>query len=258
MSEIKRLVKPNPIRFRKDTFEFLKGKIMNLNPGVEVDWEDLELYTRGGATKENSQLVLRIKESARTKYINPHKEVNFTYSTDISFAEIIRDVFNVNEVNHYDDATEFENWFKPYILSGGRMVSNVPVLEGFNVSLNEVVYKKPDGTHTAVSSGMEEGVWTQYERDYNSRIVTLARHLTSDTINESSNLDVGALIPILPNGNSNSVLSFLFTREDTATKDLNINGGEFTVNALGLQYSELTTPYVPVREEGFDEYGIPV
>lgn len=262
MSEIKRLVKPNPVRFRKDTFEFLKNKIMDLNPGVQVDWEDLEIISTGGKSKSGTDITLRIKESAKINYINPHKEVKFTYTTDTSYAEIFRDVLKINEVNHYDDADEFVSWFTGTKYVDGRLKFFDPIIENASPILIERVYKKPDGSLTTNTHDYVDGVYTALEQDVNTKIVdiTISRGATTSYTLGMSNGDLGYLLPILASegDSSRSTLRFVFTKESTATKDLNVNGGEFTVNTLGLQYSELTTPYVPPREGSFNEDGAPI
>lgn len=251
---------PNQITFRNDPFDFIKDKILSLNPGVDLDWDDFIIDVVDVVGKTGNKLTLRLKDEAKPKYKNPHRTVDFTYTIDVTLAEIFRDVLGIHEVMHYDDGVWLEE-------THGRLSGNA-ILPGIYFDRLKA-YKRADGTYTTESNEFNRSVFpptfTDNEEDLNAFYLGVTTNswisITSDNNESQDNrLITVSLIPATDgsSGTTGNIKSsryplvFLFRKDSEATLDFDLVGGEFNLNDLGISKTELysVSPVTPNDESG--------
>lgn len=221
-----------PLKFKRNVFEFLKGKIMNLNPSAELNWEDFKMtITRPVNIDSEGTVVLSLKDEVKTNYVNPHRTVTFKYTTDVSLADILRDQYNIPEVVHYDDIPELVE----RISNGSGKYPDDGLLPGSDSYINKA-YKRDDGKSTSDSNHPE--TYEALPEDLNARYVIINHGTGISDIYSSTSTSILCLLPLARTTVPH--LEILGNKESIATKDFNIEGGEFTVNTLGITLSEIT------------------
>ena len=231
-----------PLKFKNNPFELLKRKMLMLNPSADINWDDftMRIVPPNGVGSQGT-ITLSLKEEVKLDYVNPHRTVVFKYTTDISIADIIRNNYNIPEVMHYDDIPELASAFGYYDTEGNYKSKLFPNVNAqiFTV-MEERAYKRDDGSYQTDNYDSEFNKYLP--EDVNSRILTVnvsERHgFTITSANINSPEYTVCLLPVLRG--QGDELWFRGERASTATKDFNINGGEFTINTLGITLAEIT------------------
>lgn len=224
-----------PLKFKNNPFELLKSRMLILNPSANINWDDFAMHiVPPNGVGSQGTITLYLKHEVKPKYVNPHRTVEFKYTTDISIADIIRNNYNIPEVIHYDDIPELKSAFEYQDTDGTFKSKLFPKANIFRVN-EERAYKRYDGSYQIESYDPVLGEYLS--EDINSRILTVAgtteRHgftITSANINSPE-----YTVLLLPATRSPSdTLWFRGERASTATQDFNINGGEFKSNILDI------------------------
>lgn len=222
-----------PLKFKNNPFELLKRKMLMLNPSADINWDDFTMrITRPNGVGSQGTITLSLKEGVRPDYVNPHRTVEFKYTTDISIADIIRNNYNIPEVVHYDDIPELSSAFESKLFPKAGMFS----------TMEYSAYKRDDGSYQTDNYDSEFDKWLP--EDVNSRILTVklsgaaSYGFTITSANINSPEYTVCLLPMLRGPGDE--LWFRGERASTATKDFNINGGEFKINTLGITLAEIT------------------
>lgn len=225
-----------PLKFKNNPFELLKSRMLMLNPSANINWDDFAMHiVPPNGVGSQGTITLFLKHEVKPKYVNPHRTVEFKYTTDISIADIIRNNYNIPEVIHYDDIPELKSAFE-YQDTDGRFKSKLfpfPNTNIFNVR-EERAYKRYDGSYQIESYDWELGEYLS--EDVNSRILRVEVNERHGFTITSANIDSPEYtVLLLPATRSSSdTLWFRGERASTATLDFNINGGEFTSNTLNI------------------------
>lgn len=228
-----------PLKFKKNAFAFLKSKMMMLNPGVELNWEDFKMdISRPENIDAQGTITLSLIESARTKYVNPHRTVVFKYTCDVSVADILRNNYNIAEVVHKDDLGELADYIMGQSYnSGNKEYENNGLLPGFSCDIIHA-YKTKSGKYQEDSYDSE--TYETLEEDVNARILKIYNNYTPPILPTNVN-NPELMLALLPFARTTQRdLKIVGKVESTATLDFNINGGEFTINTLGITLSEIT------------------
>ena len=223
-----------PLKFKNNTFELLKSRILMLNPSANINWDDFVMHVvPPNGVGSQGTITLSLKEEVKPKYVNPHRTVEFKYTTDISIADIFRNIYNIPEVIHYDDIPELISAFEYEDTDGIYKSKLFPKTNIFTV-MEERAYKRYDGSYQIESYDPVSGEYSP--EDVNSRILTVAVNSRNGfTITSADTDSPDYTVWLLPATRSLSdTLWFRGERASTATLDFNINGGEFTSNTLNI------------------------
>lgn len=228
-------------KFKRDTFSYLKGKMLEINPGVELKWDDFEMEITQPTTLNNGKVLLRLRDSVKERYMDPNHTVTFTYTTTTTIKHYINDVLGIKDVMPYDMA----DTVKALLDKRGvkELVSGLPV----NITLSNG-YKHSSGKYTDISMNAE--TQSEYELDPNVKILRIQATLQSPVINSdtvNNNFDPSGyrenatlcLLPVKLEDNpyihvdEDDIydaynIRILFKREHTGTETFTISGGELS------------------------------